>query len=118
MSTCKKRIKLNMTLLNISDLNPAGSELFVDPDSFLNEVQANEATSIIGGKSGKGGYGGNNFFYSGGYGGYGGGGQILFSSGGGRKSGKKGGGGNIFFYSGGYGGGALASSKIAAEKLL
>ena len=52
-----------MSLINISDLNSAGIDLFADSDSFLSDLQETESTSVHGGKS-KGGHG-----YGGGYGG-------------------------------------------------
>ena len=66
--------------LNISDLNPAGSDLFADTDSFLSDLQETEAISVYGGKnkggggSSKGGRGGSFIFINNnnGYGGYGG----------------------------------------------
>lgn len=81
--------------LNISDLNSAGSDLFADTDSFLSDLQETEATSVYGGgKSNKGGNGGNFIFINnGGYGGYGGYGNY-----GGGRGGYGGGRG----YGGGY----------------
>jgi hypothetical protein len=68
-----------MALIEISNLNPAGSELFAGTESFLTEIQETDSRQIFGG---------------GGHGGGGGG-----SKGGGSKKGSKGGGG----YGGGYG---------------
>jgi hypothetical protein len=38
-----------MALIEISNLNSAGSELFAGTDSFLNELQTTETTQIFGG---------------------------------------------------------------------
>jgi hypothetical protein len=81
-----------MANIQISNLNPAGSDLFADAESFLTELQDTDTARIIGGGSNKGGgcgYGGGKS----GKGGYGGG-----------KSGKGGYGGGKSG-NGGYGGG-------------
>jgi hypothetical protein len=83
--------RINMANIQISNLNPAGSDLFADADSFLTELQDTDTARIIGGKSGKGGgcgYGGGKS----GKGGYGGGKSGKGGYGGG-KSGKGGYGG-------------------------
>jgi hypothetical protein len=94
--------RINMANIQISNLNPAGSDLFADADSFLTELQATDTARIIGGgKSGKGGgcgYGGGKS----GKGGYGGGKSGKGGYGGG-KSGKGGYGGGKSG-NGGYGG--------------
>jgi hypothetical protein len=89
-----------MAQIEISNLNPIGSDLFADADSFLTELQATDAHQVIGGRGcggGRGGYGGGS--NGGGRGGYGGGG----SNGGGR--GGYGGGNSNGGSRGGYGGG-------------
>jgi hypothetical protein len=43
-----------MALIEISDLNAAGSDLFVGSDSFLNELETTETNKIIGGTYGYG----------------------------------------------------------------
>jgi hypothetical protein len=45
-----------MALIEISNLNPAGSELFADSESFLTELQETDSRQIFGG--GGCGYGG------------------------------------------------------------
>jgi hypothetical protein len=75
--TSTNKESFNMAKIEISNLTPAGSDLFADADSFLTELQATDTTQIIGGKgkSGKGkgyGYGGGKSGYGYGYG-YGGG---------------------------------------------
>jgi hypothetical protein len=72
-----------MALIEISNLTPAGSELFGGTESFLTEIQETDSRQIFGG----GGHGG------------GGGSKGGGSKGGGSKKGSKGGGG----YGGGYG---------------
>jgi hypothetical protein len=90
-----------MSLINISDLNPAGSDLFATTDSFMTELQEAEATAIYGGKSNKGG--GSSVFIFGGYGGGYGGGYYGGGYGGGYGRGYgRGRGGRGY---GGYGGG-------------
>ncbi len=80
-----------MAMIEISNLNAAGNDLFADTESFLTELQAVDSNQIFGGgKSGKGGYG-----CGGGYGG----GKSGKGGYGGGKSGKGG-------YGGGYGGGS------------
>ena len=47
-----------MSLIQISDLNPAGSDLFAGTESFLTDLQENDSNSIFGGgKKGRGGRG-------------------------------------------------------------
>jgi hypothetical protein len=80
-----------MALIEISNLNLAGSDLFADTESFLTELQETDSNQIFGGggkgcgggsgkkKGSKGGYGGGSKKkgskggYGGGCGGYGGG---------------------------------------------
>jgi hypothetical protein len=76
-----------MALIEISNLNPAGSELFAGTESFLTELQATDSRQIFGG----GGHGG------------GGGSKGGGSKGGGSKGG--GGYGGGYGHGGGYGGG-------------
>ena len=38
-----------MATIEISDLHPAGSDLFIDSESFLNDLNANELGDINGG---------------------------------------------------------------------
>ncbi|OUL37310.1 hypothetical protein BV372_02625 [Nostoc sp. T09] len=38
-----------MAVIKISELRPAGSELFQDSESFLNELNEKEALSLVGG---------------------------------------------------------------------
>jgi|GEM_PF-1445028 len=106
-----------MINIEISDLKPAGSDLFADAESFLTELQDTDAIQICGagGKhnepapvytpannggqilfSGGDGKNNGNFFYTNGGGG---GNQILFSSGNGKKSKNNG----VFFYTNGGG---------------
>jgi hypothetical protein len=75
-------------MIQISNLNPAGSDLFADTENFLTELQDTDSNQVFGGKghggskknkSNKGGYGygggngrGNSGRGRGGYGGYGG----------------------------------------------
>lgn len=59
-----------MAQIEISNLNPVGSDLFASPDSFLTELQATDANQVVGGRGCGGGRGGNS---GGGRGGYGGG---------------------------------------------
>jgi hypothetical protein len=62
---------ISMAMIEISNLNAAGSDLFAGNESFLNELQATEANDIVGGSGGKknsknkGGnnYGGGNYGY-------------------------------------------------------
>ena len=82
-----------MALINISDLNPAGSDLFAGAESFLTELDATETVAICGGGSKGGGSVPVPVIP------VGGGGQILFSGGGGGKSNK--GGNGVFFYTSG-----------------
>jgi hypothetical protein len=42
-----------MSKLQINNLKPSGAELFQGSESFLTELKATEAHSILGGKSGK-----------------------------------------------------------------
>lgn len=80
-----------MAQIEISNLNPVGSDLFADADSFLTELQAADANQVVGGRGcggGRGGRGGGNS-NGGGRGGYGGG----RSNGGGNSNG---GGYNLF----------------------
>ncbi len=93
-----------MAQIEISNLNPVGSDLFSSPDSFLTELQATDANQVVGGRGcgGRGGYGGGNS-NGGGRGGYGGGN----SNGGGR--GGYGGGNSNGGGRGGYGGGRSSS---------
>jgi hypothetical protein len=87
-----------MAMIEISNLNPAGSDLFADTENFLTELQDTDSNQVFGGKghggskkkSGRGGYG-----YGGGRGGSGRG-----RGGSGRGRGNSGRGGY-----GGYGGG-------------
>jgi hypothetical protein len=93
-----------MPSIEISNLQPVGSDLFNTEDSFLSELSETEAKQTIGGKSGKksGRHGGMTIFYappvySGGYyGGYRGGYRGYY---GGYRGGYYGG------YRGGYRGG-------------
>jgi hypothetical protein len=55
-----------MAFIEISNLNTAGSDLFADADSFLNELQPTDSRQIFGGKWGSGGNGGNCGNYGGG----------------------------------------------------
>ena len=52
-----------MASITISELRPAGSELFQDSESFLNELNDQEMLGIAGGSSGHcgGGGGGRSF---------------------------------------------------------
>jgi hypothetical protein len=93
----------NMAQIEISDLNPVGSDLFASPDSFLTELQATDANQVVGGRGSRGGRGGGNS-NGGGRGGRNGGN----SNGGGRGGyggGRSNGGGR-----GGYGGGRSSSN--------
>jgi hypothetical protein len=54
-----------MAMIEISNLNTAGNDLFADSESFLSELQDTDSEQVFGGK--KGGYGGG----CGGYGGSG-----------------------------------------------
>jgi hypothetical protein len=83
-----------MAMIEISNLNTAGNDLFADTESFLNELQDTDSNQVFGGKgkSGNKGYGG--YGCGGGYGG----GKSGKGGYGGGKSGKGG-------YGGGYGGG-------------
>ncbi len=48
-----------MSLIQISDLNPAGSDLFAGAESFLTDLQDNDSSNVFGGgKKGRGGRGG------------------------------------------------------------
>ena len=40
-----------MANINISDLRPAGADLFLDSESYLNDVTEGEMTNILGGGS-------------------------------------------------------------------
>jgi hypothetical protein len=87
----------NMAQIEISNLNPVGSDLFADADSFLTELQATDANQVVGGRGCGGGRGGRGSrgggSNGGGHGGYGGGN----SNGGGRGGyggGRSNGGGN------------------------
>jgi hypothetical protein len=82
-----------MAMIEISNLNTAGNDLFADSESFLSELQDTDSEQVFGGK--KGGYGG-------GCGGYGGG------SGKGSK-GKRG-------YGYGYGGGGSGKGSGKGSK--
>jgi hypothetical protein len=97
----------HMNQIEITNLNPAGADLFQATDSFLTELQDTDTTdSIYGGK--KSGRGGGTFFYSGGgYGGYRGG---YGGYRGGYSGGYRGGYGGYrggYGYGGGYGGGQI-----------
>jgi hypothetical protein len=66
-----------MAMIEISNLNTAGNDLFADSESFLSELQDTDSEQVFGGKghSGKkGGYGRKGSKGKGGYG-YGGGGK-------------------------------------------
>ena len=87
-----------MAFIEISNLNPAGSDLLAGADSFLTELQDTDANQIFGGKKSKGCYSycGGSGSGSGGYGGGSGSGKGGSGSGkkggyGGKSSGKKGG---------------------------
>lgn len=41
-----------MANIKISDLRPAGSDLFSDPESYINELSEGEFAEVIGGGSG------------------------------------------------------------------
>jgi hypothetical protein len=41
-----------MALLEISNLNPAGSDLFAGEESFLTELQETDSDKVFGGKGG------------------------------------------------------------------
>lgn len=108
-----------MANIKISNLTPAGSELFTDAESFLTDIQETDASRICGagGKNpapaptpiNPGNNGGGQILFSGGSGssknsgnffytpGGSGGGQILFSGGNGKKSKNN---GNFFYTSG------------------
>jgi hypothetical protein len=100
------RHKFSMAQIEISNLNPVGSDLFAGSDSFLTELQAADANIVVGGRGcgGRGGYGrggsngggrggnGGGGSNGGGRGGYGGGN----SNGGGRGGNSNGGGYNLF----------------------
>jgi hypothetical protein len=90
-STCNNRNNLNMALIEISNLNPAGSDLLAGTESFLTELQENDSRKIFGG--GKKGHGkkGRGKRGCGGYGGHGGG-----CGGGGSSSGGSSGGGGCY----------------------
>jgi hypothetical protein len=90
-----------MNRIEISNLNPAGANLFEGADSFITELQEVETTKIMGGS--KKGRGGGTFFYSSGFGGggFGGGG---FGGGGFGGFGGFGGYGGYRRGFGGYGG--------------
>jgi hypothetical protein len=45
---------MNMALIEISDLNAAGSDLFAGSDSFLNELETTDTNQIFGGTYGYG----------------------------------------------------------------
>jgi hypothetical protein len=49
-----------MSIIQITNLQPTGSDLFQDGESFLTELQATEAHTIYGGKSKKGSKKGSN----------------------------------------------------------
>lgn len=40
-----------MAAIQINDIRPAGSELFADPEGFINDLGNDETTQIIGGFS-------------------------------------------------------------------
>jgi hypothetical protein len=42
-----------MAFIEISNLNPAGSDLFADSESFLTELQATDSNQIFGGSGSK-----------------------------------------------------------------
>jgi hypothetical protein len=87
-----------MSMIEISNLNAAGNDLFADSESFLNELQDTDSNQVIGGNGycGYGGYGGG---YGGGRGGSGRGGSGRSGRGYGGGRGRSGRG------RGGYGGG-------------
>ena len=78
-----------MAMIEISNLNPAGSDLFASEESFLTELQGTDSSQVFGGghkgcggggskghgggSKGHGGYGGGSKGHGGGCGGYGGG---------------------------------------------
>ena len=39
-----------MANINISDLSPAGADLFLDSESYLNDLREGEMTNTLGGK--------------------------------------------------------------------
>jgi hypothetical protein len=39
-----------MSTINIYDLNPAGSDLFSDSESYMNEMSEGELTHVLGGR--------------------------------------------------------------------
>jgi hypothetical protein len=84
-----------MAMIEISNLNTAGNDLFADSESFLSELQDTDSEQVFGGKGNSGKKGG----YGGGCGGYGGG------SGSGKGGYGYGGGGKNSKNKGGYGGG-------------
>jgi hypothetical protein len=71
---------ISMAMIEISNLNTAGNDLFADSESFLSELQDTDSEQVFGGKGnsgnkgGHGGYGGKGSKGKGGYG-YGGGGK-------------------------------------------
>jgi hypothetical protein len=108
---CKIKENLEiMSNINISNLNPAGSDLFDTEDSFLTELSEADTQAVIGGSSGGGGGNGAIFLYdggfnggfNGGYGGFGGRGGRGRNYGYGGGHGKKGR-GNYRYYGGGGG---------------
>jgi hypothetical protein len=46
---------LNMALIEISNLNAAGSDSFAETDSFLTELETTDTTQIFAGRGGGGG---------------------------------------------------------------
>jgi hypothetical protein len=102
---CKIKGNLEiMSNINISNLNPAGSDLFDTEDSFLTELSEADTQAVIGGSSGGGGGNGGIFLYDGGFnGGFGGGfnGGYGGGYGCGRRRGNYGQCGNYRYYGGG-----------------
>jgi hypothetical protein len=86
-----------MSMIEISNLNIAGSDLLADNESFLTELQDTDSNQVIGGKKGGSkGYGGYGCGYGYGYGGGSGRGRGGYDGRGGSGRGRGYGGGGCY----------------------